>query len=126
MRKKFGLTVLGERALPTIEKAVQGGNHVVIESLYTWWDYTSLKERLGERFQVLAIYAPPDLRYTRLAVRPERPYNEELARSRDYRQIESLQQAGPIAMADWTIQSTGTKEELFAAVDALIKDILQT
>jgi dephospho-CoA kinase len=124
MRNKFGRTVLAERALPIIEQAVQGGKHVLIESLYTWWDYTFLKERLRERFHVLAIYAPPTLRYARLAVRPDRPYSEGLARLRDYTQIESLQQAGPIAMADWTIQSTGTKEELHAAVDAFIQDIL--
>jgi dephospho-CoA kinase len=115
---------LAERALPVIEQAVQGGKPVVIESLYTWWDYTFLKERLRERLQVLSIYAPPALRYARLTGRPERPYNEELARSRDYAQIESLQQAGAIAMADWMIQSTGTKEELFAAVDALIQDLV--
>jgi dephospho-CoA kinase len=125
MRNKSGLTVLAQRALPIIEQAIQGGKHVVIESLYTWWDYTFLKERLRERFRVLAIYAPPALRYERLKARPERPYNEDLARCRDYSQIESLQQAGPIAMADWTIQSTGTKEELFAAVDALIQDLVQ-
>src|SRR5262249_40252790 len=55
MRNKFGLTVLAERALPIIEQAVQGGKHVLIESFYTWWDYTFLKERLRERFHVLAI-----------------------------------------------------------------------
>src|ERR1700740_3343963 len=43
------------------------------------------------------------------------PYNAELAHCRDSSQIEALQQAGPIAMADWTIQSTGTKEALHAA-----------
>jgi len=126
MRKKDGLTVLAERALPIIEQSVQGGRHVLIESLYTWWEYKFLKERLRERFQVLAIYAPPCLRYARLADRPERPYNAELARSRDCAQIESLQQAGPIAMADWTIQNTGTKQELFTRVAALIQDILQS
>ena len=125
MRNKFGRTILAERALPIIEQALHEGKHVLIESLYAWWDYTFLKERLGERFKTLAIYAPPALRYARLAVRPERPYSEELAHSRDYAQIESLQQAGPIAMADWTIQSTGTKEELHAAVDALIQVIVQ-
>jgi len=125
MRKQYGLTVLAERALPIIEKSVQGGKHVLIESLYTWWEYKFLKERLSERFQVLAIYAPPSLRYARLAVRPERPYNAELARSRDCAQIESLQQGGPIAMADWTIQNTGTKQELFTTVSAFIQDMLQ-
>jgi dephospho-CoA kinase len=125
MRKKFGLTVLAERALPVIEQAVHAGKHVLIESLYTWWDFTLLKERIGERFRVLAIYAPPALRYARLAVRPERPYNQELAHSRDYTQIEAQQQAGPIAMADWTIHSNGTKEELYAEVDELIQVIIQ-
>jgi len=124
LRKELGFTVLAERALPIIERSVQDGNHVLIESLYTWWEYKFLKERLGERFQVLAIYAPPSLRYARLAARPERPYNAKLARSRDCAQIESLQQAGPIAMADWTIQNTGTKPELITTVDGFIQDVL--
>jgi dephospho-CoA kinase len=125
MRNKLGRTILAERALPVIEEALHGGKHVLIESLYSWWDYSFLKERLGECFKILAIYAPPALRYARLAVRPERPYSAEVAHSRDYAQIDSLQQAGPIVMADWTIQSTGTKEELHAAVDTLIQDIVQ-
>jgi dephospho-CoA kinase len=89
MRNKLGRTVLAERALPVIEQAVQSGKNVLIESLYAWWDYTFLRQRLGDRFQVLAIYAPPALRYARLAVRPERPYNAELAHCRDYSQIEA-------------------------------------
>jgi dephospho-CoA kinase len=121
IRRELGLTILAERALPVIEKALQDGKQVLIESLYTWWDYKFLKERLDQCFKVLAIYAPPSIRYARLAVRPERPYAPQLARSRDASQIESLHQAGPIAMADWTIQNTGTKEELFKAVDAVLR-----
>jgi dephospho-CoA kinase len=125
MRNRLGRTILAERALPIIQQAIQEGKHVVIESLYAWWDYNFLKDHLGDCFRVLAIYAPPALRYARLAIRPERPYDAELARARDHAQIESLQQAGPIAMADWTIPSSGTREALYAAVDDLIKDLLQ-
>lgn len=121
LRKEFGMDVVARRALPTIEYLFSEGKNIVIESLYSWSEYKTLKELFRENFYVLAIYAPPRLRYERLAQRAKRSYAPELARSRDYAQIENLEQAGPIAMADWTLQNITTKECLFAQTDALIK-----
>lgn len=123
-RKEFGMGVAAERIMPRVEKAVSEGKNVVIESLYSWSEYKITKERFGEQFRVLAIYASPDLRYKRLAKREIRPLSREIAQSRDYTEIENIEKGGPIAMADWTIQNTGTKEEFIAAVNKLIDTIL--
>lgn len=120
LRKEFGMGVVALRALPAIESLLSQGKNIVIESLYSWSEYKILKERFGENLRVVAVYAPPQLRYERLSRRAVRSYPPELARSRDYAQIEHLEQAGPIAMADWTIQNTDTKEALFAQTDGLI------
>jgi dephospho-CoA kinase len=70
---------------------------------------------------VVAVYAPPKLRYSRLASRIAtkgdinkrfRPILESDARGRDYAEIENIEKGGPIAMADFTIINTGTIEEL--------------
>lgn len=120
LRREFGMTVMADRSLPKIEVALAEGRRVVVESLYSWSEYKALKDRFGDDFKVLAIYAPPALRYRRLASRPERPLDLQSAISRDYSEIENAEKGGPIAMADWTIQNTGTREKFLRVVDDLI------
>ena len=110
LRQEFGMDFAAKQAFPKVQEALSRGRNVVVESLYSWEEYTFMKKKLGGQFRVLAIWAPPDLRYARLAQRPERPLTSEMAQARDYAQIAGAHQAGPIAMADWTIQNTGTKE----------------
>ncbi len=125
MRRQEGMGVMARRSIPFVEEAIRAGKNVVIESLYSWDEYKLTKEKFGDNFRVLAIFAPPDLRYRRLAKREVRPLTSEEARSRDYAEIENIEKAGPIAMADWTIQNIGTKEEFIASVEALIDTILK-
>jgi len=125
MRHKEGMGVMAQRSVPFIEEALRAGKNIVIESLYSWSEYRLTKEKFGDQFRVLAIFAPPDIRYARLAKREVRPHINDEARSRDYAEIENIEKAGPIAMADWTIQNTGTKEEFTASVDALINAIFK-
>jgi len=120
LRAQDGVGVMAKRSLPKVESALRDGKNIVVESLYSWDEYKIMKERFGEQFRTLAIYAPPEIRYKRLAARPIRPLSLENAISRDYAQIENLDQAGPIVMADWTTENIGTKEELLAAVDKII------
>ena len=120
LRKEFGMGVAADRIMPRVEDAVLRGENVVIESLYSWSEYKKTRERFGERFKILAVYAPPQLRYARLKNRTARPISEDSARSRDYTEIENIEKAGPIAMADWMIVNTGTKDEFHRAVDSVI------
>lgn len=125
LRKEFGMGVAADRIMPRVEEATARSENVVIESLYSWAEYKITRERFGEQFKVLAVYAPPYLRYTRLASRPVRPLDRDAAQSRDYAEIEISDKAGPIAMADWMIKNLGDKESFLAEVDALIAEILQ-
>ena len=126
LRRDHGLGVMAERSLPKIEEAMKAGGAVVIESLYSWSEYKIMKERFGVQFNVLAIYAPPALRYARLATRLVRPLSPDLAASRDYAEIEPpVEKAGPIAMADRTIQNLGAHEDFLHTVDIFIKEILE-
>ncbi len=125
LRKEFGMGVAADRIMPRVEAAVDRGENVVIESLYSWSEYKKTKERFGEQFRALAIYAPPKIRYARLKSRPVRPISEDSARSRDYTEIENIEKAGPIAMADWLIQNLGPKESFLAEVDVLIDKIFK-
>lgn len=125
LRNEFGPAMAADRIMPRVEAAVERGENVVIESLYSWAEYKKTKERFGDGFKTLAIYAPPEIRYARLAERPERPLAPEVARSRDYAEIDPpVDKAGPISMADWTIQNTGSFEDFLKKIDELIDQIL--
>ncbi|MEX0877333.1 MAG: AAA family ATPase [Candidatus Spechtbacterales bacterium] len=124
LRRKYGMDVMAVKSMPKIEKALADGKNVVIDSFYSWESYKTMKKEFGDQFRVLAIYAPASVRYKRLEKRPIRPLASVEAKDRDYSQIEALQQASPIAMADWTIQNIGTIEEFHNSVDNLINNIL--
>ena len=120
MRKELGNGVMALKALPKVEALIGEGKNVVIESLYSWSEYKVMKERFGDQFRVLAIYAPPTLRYRRLSARAIRPLIPEMASSRDYAEIEApVEKAGPIAMADWTIQNLGSREDFLKEIKIL-------
>lgn len=126
LRAQEGMGVMAKRSLLKVEAALKKGKNVVVESLYSWDEYKIMKERFGGQFKVLAIYAPPEIRYQRLSGRSVRPLSHDNAVSRDYAQIENLDQAGPIAMADWTVQNTDSRDEFLKAVDErLIKVFLK-
>lgn len=124
LRKEFGMAVMAERSLFKIEELLKQRKNVVVESLYSWSEYKLMKERFGNKFMVLAIYSPPAIRYGRLAKREIRPLTLDEAQLRDYAEIENIEKAGPIVVADWTIQNIGTKKDLVRAVDKIIENLI--
>ena len=110
IRKKHGMGAYAILNMPKIELLLENG-HVVGDGLYSWDEYKILKEKYGDRFILVAVYAPPKLRYERLSSRElissdtdlrNRPATKEQAKARDYAEIENIAKAGPIAMADHT------------------------
>lgn len=119
LRKKHGMAAMAVVNLPKV-KELFALSSVLIESLYSWEEYTKFREEFGENFKVLAIYACPETRTERMKNRLERPLTADELRSRDYSQIENLHQAGPIARADWTIINEGSKEALNKKLDEIL------
>ncbi len=119
LRAKFGRLHYASQVIKKIE-ALPPDTNVLVESLYDWKEYLLFKEKFGEEFITIAIYTSPETRYKRLAKRPERSLMPETAQSRDYAQIENIFQAGPIAMANYTINNEGTFKELYKQVDEII------
>jgi len=115
LRAEHGMHVYAELNAPKIVVALEVGD-TFIDGLYSWEEYTFLKEKFPV-METLAVYAPPALRYQRLAERPERPLSAAEASSRDYSQITNIHQAGPIAMADWTFSNIGSEAELVVSVE---------
>ena len=111
LRKEYGMAAYAQLNLPRIDSALRSSN-VVVDGLYSWEEYTLMKERYGESFIVLAVWASPGTRYARLARRAHRPLTLGEAASRDKSEIENVNKGGPIAMADFTILNEASLEDL--------------
>lgn len=129
IRKEHGQAAFALLNIPKFDKLLKSSN-VVGDGLYSWSEYKVLKEKYGDLMTVVAVYAPPEMRYERLENRAVendekqrfRSFTKKEARARDFAEIENLEKGGPIAMADFTIINTGTIEEL----KQKIKEILST
>ena len=117
LRAEYGLAAYAVKLLPRIEQFAEEGN-VVLDGLYSWSEYTYLKERLGDSLSVLAIVTDRAVRYERLTTRTVRPLTNAEATSRDYAEIERLEKGGPIAIADRFVTNNGSTDELTAQVRA--------
>src|SRR3989338_10306255 len=62
LRRMHGMAAFAVMNLPKIDALLMKGP-VVIDGLYSWSEYKILKERYGDRLQVLAIYASPATRH---------------------------------------------------------------
>lgn len=130
-RRKYGMGAFAILNIPKIDEMLKKSN-VVVDGLYSWSEYKILKERYGDAMYVVALYAPPKLRYERLKNRTIkgderqrfRSLTEEEAKARDYAEIENLEKGGPIAMADFTIVNTGTTNELKEKVNKILSQII--
>lgn len=119
LRVQFGRLHYANKVIEKIE-AIKEDTNVLVESLYDWKEYLLFKEKFGSNFITIAIYASPKIRYERLGIRQERPLTPEEAQSRDYAQIENIFQAGPIAMADYTVDNDGDFENLYEQIDKIV------
>ena len=126
-RKKYGMGAFAMLNIPKIDELLKKSN-VVVDGLYSWSEYKILKEKYEEAMSVVAVYAPPKLRYERLknrAIKNDekqrfRSLIEEDAKARDNAEIEKLEKGGPIAMADFTIVNTGTIDELKEKINKIV------
>lgn len=129
-RKKYGMAAFALLNIPKLDELLEKSN-VAVDGLYSWSEYKTLKEKYGDLMYVLAVYAPPGLRYQRLGNRsiendPKqrfRSFSEKEAKARDCAEIENIEKGGPIAMADFTIVNTGTIDELKEKIKEILNNL---
>ncbi len=102
LRQDYGMAAYAMLNLSRIDLALKN-SAVVIDGLYSWEEYTLLRSYYGQNLRIVAVWAPPETRYARLAAREERPLIAEEAAGRDKAEIEKINKGGPIAIADYTI-----------------------
>ena len=113
-REKHGMSAMAILNLSKFDSALKKGN-VIADGLYSFEEYRVMKDHFGEACIVVAVYAPPKVRYDRVSKRVmsksdtnlrDRPFTKADAQLRDNNELVKLNKGGTIAMADYTIQNT--------------------
>lgn len=121
LREEEGMGVCAVKSLEKIHKAQESSDVVLVESLYSWEEYKIMKREFGDIFKVVAVYAPPALRFSRLQNRPIRPLKTfEEFEKRDWTEIENSDKGGPIAVADYTLLNSSTLGEAKKQVELVM------
>ncbi len=123
IRAREGMDAYARRALPIIHEMLAGHRAAIIDGLYSFGEYTTLKAEFGPQLVVVAVICDRALRYARLAARPERPLTPQEALERDIAEIETLDKGGPIAIADFAILNNTTPADAIAALQRLLDDL---
>lgn len=119
LRKKYGMAAYAIILLPKIKELLKSGN-VILDGLYSWDELKVLKETFSN-LQVIAIVVNKNKRYSRLANRKIRPFNNEEAKTRDITEIENLAKGGPIAFADYYILNDDNIDKYYKELDEITK-----
>jgi len=122
LRQQRGMAAYAKLNLPRIDAALKD-SRVVIDGLYSWEEYTFLKNYYGENLYLVAVWASPATRYARLTDRSARGLTLEEAASRDIAEIENTNKGGPIAMADFIIINESSLENLTKQTERIISTI---
>lgn len=130
LRKKYGMGALATLNIEKFDELLKNAN-VVGDGLYSWTEYKILKEKYKDKMHVLAVYAPPEVRYERLENRAQendvdlrfRSIPKEKSKSRDYSEIEDIEKGGPIAMADFTIINMGMVEDVIIPLNIFLAKV---
>ncbi len=130
-RKKYGMAAFAILNIPKIDNLLKKGG-VVVDNLSSWSEYKVLKDKYEDSIFVLAVFAPPKLRYQRLGKRRLdkkdfnrrfRPLSKKEAQTRDYAEIENIEKGGPIAMADFVIQNIGSMTNLKKDINKILLEV---
>lgn len=121
LRKQYGMGAVAEILKFDIENAYKKGN-TVLDGLYSWDEYLILKEKFPS-LKLICICCDKDIRYERIAVRVDRPFNHDEIIRRDLTEIENLAKGGPIAYADYFIFNNGNLEDYENRLNEILNTI---
>lgn len=121
LRAEHGPECYAKFLEPEIREALEKGD-VVLDGLYSWYEYKYLIERF-ENLKLVCVVTDKQIRYDRVAVRPDRPFDAEAIKYRDLSEIENLYKGGPIAYADYYILNNHGKEETIERLKKILEEL---
>ena len=123
LRASEGMAVMAERKLPEIRQALDRDGKVLIDGIYSYSELKRLRAAFGPQLAIVAIHAAKTVRAARLMARPDRPLSREQMDARDAAEVDALEKAQPIALADYHVVNDGTPAELTAALARIYRQI---
>lgn len=124
IRRTEGKDWVVRQVIAEVKDLIQAGQkRIVLDGVYSWTEYQTLKREFPISLVFVAIVADKQIRYARVAVRPDRPFNTTAIRERDRSEIENLEKGGPIAAADYYILNNGTIATSEARLAEILKEI---
>jgi len=121
LREEEGMGICATRSLEKVGESLQRSSNVLIESLYSWEEHKIMKRAYPEYYKVVAVFASPGMRFSRLKSRKQRPLKTfEEFEERDRTEIEKTDKGGPIAVADYMIINEGSIDDLHRDVDRIL------
>lgn len=123
IRANEGMDAYAHRALPIIHGMLNDHHTAVIDGLYSFSEWQTLKGEFGATLVVVAVVCDRALRYARLGKREVRPLTPQQAEWRDIDEIIKLEKGGPIAIADYTILNNTSEADVIAALDGILDDL---
>jgi dephospho-CoA kinase len=124
LRAVHGMAAMAHINLPKIQALRQAGRTVAIDGLYSMGELEVLRNELGATLKLLAIHAPKHLRYQRLGQRTVRPMTAQQVDERDLFEVQNLDKAAPIALADAHVVNDQGKDVLLNRLKAVHDDWL--
>lgn len=128
IRHKYGMAAMATLNLDQLDRLLRQDN-VIADGLYSFEEYQVLKHHFGHQLVVIAVYAPPPLRYLRVSRRKSGPEDVNLrhrnipaaaAAQRDLAELTNLNKGATIAMADFTLVNTRTLPYLYRQIRDVI------
>lgn len=107
LRQQHGMAAMALKKMPEILKSISAGNNVLIDGLYSYAEYKLLRSSHPDNFKVVALHADKYVRIKRLSKRPVRPLTAFQIDERDKSEVEELEKAQPIALADFHVLNNG-------------------
>ena len=122
LRKEHGPECYAKFIEPEIREAITKGNDIVLDGLYSWYEYKYLIERFPE-LKLVCVVTDKEIRYSRVANRPDRSFDRDAIVYRDLSEIENLYKGGPIAYADYYILNNGTIEDVINRLNEILEEV---
>ncbi|MBQ9181002.1 AAA family ATPase [Candidatus Saccharibacteria bacterium] len=122
IREKEGKDWVVRQVIAEAKDLINAGQkRIILDGVYSWTEYRALKHEFPTCLTFIAVVVDKKLRYDRVAVRPDRPFDITAIRERDRSEIENLEKGGPIAAADYYILNNGSVADMTARLDEILK-----
>ena len=121
LRAEHGPECYAKFLEPDIRRELESHN-VVLDGLYSWYEYKYLIERFPD-LKLVCVVTDKNIRYQRVSERPDRPFDRDAIVFRDLSEIENLFKGGPIAFADYYILNNSSKEDAIKRLEEILEEV---